>query len=438
MAIGASARLRTNAALLLVSSLFVASGSAAVYTSQFRSFYPQHGDKYAYILRRNCSQQYANYLTGRPQDFERDWLGGGGEHTVLVQPVVKCLLDNVSEYIKAASSSAQVILGLTPTILSLLGASSDELAMVVVVGRRPLLGLILSFASPGVFMERVFGFRDPKKMLQLNNGQFEFKTPGLKSRDELRRMKRVVALGQYLVALGAAANIAHLSLELGIRTVCCWWAETIYAPLVWTFLSIPLHFLGIFVLWLRVRRTDVAETAEPPPEGFQQFLGLLTSFVKFEWVPAMAGDLIRVLFIKENKLFVSWSWALSTAAILHLLFGSSVLSGLLFIGPRDALLIIARYLISALSCRMLVAFELAGMRSMFTERVDLEQGMGHEMEMVQRGNGPGERNRPRGSHNSPVQDSAEMVMLEDSHAPHVQDWAELARPGGPVTTRHTY
>ncbi|KAI0116343.1 hypothetical protein GGR51DRAFT_314497 [Nemania sp. FL0031] len=107
MALRGALRPHSDVALLLTGFLFIASSSAAL-TSQFQHFYPQHGPEYEYILQHNCTQQFANYLTGRPQDFPIDWLGGGSKFSVLVEPVVNCVLNNVSEYIKAASSSAHL------------------------------------------------------------------------------------------------------------------------------------------------------------------------------------------------------------------------------------------------------------------------------------------------------------------------------------------
>lgn len=44
--------------------------------------------------------------------------------------------------------SAQVGLGLMPTILSLIGPSYEELLLLASVGRRPLLALLLYIGSP--------------------------------------------------------------------------------------------------------------------------------------------------------------------------------------------------------------------------------------------------------------------------------------------------
>ncbi|KAI1274488.1 hypothetical protein F5Y07DRAFT_215382 [Xylaria sp. FL0933] len=366
MAIRTTLKCHTSAAFLLISTFLITSASAAI-TSQFQNFYPQTRPEYEYILHHNCSQQFANYLTGRPQDFTGDWLGGGGTFTVLVQPVVNCLLENTSEYIKAAASSAQVLLGVTPPILATLGASSDELAMLSVIGRRPLLSLLISFGSPGVYMERVFDFRQPEKMLRRSPGRYRPRRP------DTTFKRRMLAATQYIIALGAVAKVVALSWRLGVGTVCAWWSETIFAPLVWTVLSIPIHFAGTFAIRLRVRRIYSDEDKETDT-GFGQWLRMLPArlhgYWKSEWVPAVSQDEIKIISYEEGILYVIWSWVLSAATVVHILFGSLVLSGLLFIGPGDALMVIIRYVLSVLSCRILVAFELSGIRHRYIPESD--------------------------------------------------------------------
>lgn len=70
MASETALRPQSPVTLPLTTFLFITSSSAAL-TSQFQHFYPQHGPKYEYILHHNCSQQFANYLTGRPQPVQR-------------------------------------------------------------------------------------------------------------------------------------------------------------------------------------------------------------------------------------------------------------------------------------------------------------------------------------------------------------------------------
>jgi hypothetical protein len=56
------------------------------------------------------------------------------------------------------------------------------------------------------------------------------------------------------------------------------------------------------------------------------------------------------------------SWVLSVYVIVHVVYGMLVLSSLYFIGPRDALGVVGRYMASVLVCRVIVMYEIAGLR----------------------------------------------------------------------------
>ncbi|KAI0457212.1 hypothetical protein F5B21DRAFT_100258 [Xylaria acuta] len=239
--------------------------------------------------------------------------------------------------------------------------------MLSIVGRRPLLSLLISFGNPSVYMERVFDFRQPENMLQRSRGRYRLYKP------DTTLKRRLLAALQYAIALGAAANVAVLSWQLGVGTVCSWWGNTVFGPLTWTILSIPIHLAGAFAIRLRVRRIYSDEDKEENM-NFGQWLRLLPTrlrgFWKSEWVPAVAQEEVRTKSFEEGGIYVAWSWFLSTATVIHILFGSLVLSGLLFIGPRDALLVIFRYVVSVLVCRILITFELAGLRARYIPEPD--------------------------------------------------------------------
>jgi hypothetical protein len=158
--------------------------------------------------------------------------------------------------------------------------------------------------------------------------------------------------------------------------VCSWWSNTIFAPLVWGALSIPIHFAGTFGLRLRMRRihSDADKNEQiGVARWFQLLPKRLYDFSESEWMPAVSQEEIRTLAFEETKTYVAWSWLLSTATVIHILFGSLLFSGLLFIGARDALLVIFRYVASVLICRIIVMYELAGMREVYVREPDDEE-----------------------------------------------------------------
>jgi hypothetical protein len=58
-------------------------------------------------------------------------------------------------------AGAQVLLGLTPTILATLGRSTEETSTLSVTGKRPFLALFLAAGSPATAQMRAFDFKDP-------------------------------------------------------------------------------------------------------------------------------------------------------------------------------------------------------------------------------------------------------------------------------------
>ena len=78
----------------------------------------------------------------------------------------------------------------------------------------------------------------------------------------------------------------------------------------------------------------------------------------------------------ETRTAVCLNWVAVILAYAHWIFGTLVFSSALFIGTLDALGVIARYLASALVCRMIMLVEIAGIRAVeeeeTAERFNLE------------------------------------------------------------------
>lgn len=82
-----------------------------------------------------------------------------------------------------------------------------------------------------------------------------------------------------------------------------------------------------------------------------------------ELVPAAAAQYdVAIVTFMESKTFLVCAWALSTVTIFHIIFGTLVFASTTFIGTRDALPILARYICSVALCRVVLMYELAGMR----------------------------------------------------------------------------
>lgn len=260
-------------------------------------------------------------------------------------------------------ASAQVLLGVTPTILALLGASAMELSMVSVVAKRPFLSLLLALGSPSVFVSRAFEYADPVELLQDRRGRLRQNTLPSTTR------RRLVSAAQYATALAAVGNIAALDWQLGVRTVCSFWPDNVIGPILWSLLVVVAHVSGGVILRLQIRRTDPDAEALDGVRGktgtrawFRGLGSRIVGVAKTEFRPAASQGDIYITAFPERKWFVFLSWALSTCVIVHVIYGTLVFSSLYFIGPRDAISVVGRYMSSVLVCRIIVMYEIAGIR----------------------------------------------------------------------------
>lgn len=364
-----------RAALATVIAVCIGSTSALTYTIQFRQWYHQYGDVFEEIKHANCSQQYATYLSGVVNETDVDLLGGVfDDRDKLTQPLIACILSHTNDYIKSVMGSAQVLLGIMPTVLALIGASTEELSMLACVGRRPLLAFLLSAGSPSVYFGRAFVYHDPVEILQDRKYRLR------QARPRSPRTRVAIAVAQYALALLTFANIAIMNWELGVKSICLFWTFGIEASILWACLGVMVHMWGCLVLRLRLRGFrgrhlgEVKEVVKARQANVWSFPvevwswiarlpGRITNLAETEFVPCAAdGYKAMIIQFVERKTFLVVDWVLSVGTILHIIFGTLVFSSLIFLGVNDALVILARYMASALTRRIIVMYELAGLR----------------------------------------------------------------------------
>lgn len=229
--------------LVLVVLLFQFPSPASA-TKQFQQWYPELGDIFERIIRDNCSAEYTAYRIMKLHDAPVLHWTGGTRTNRLAHPVVDCILHHTSEFIKASMGSASVLLGLTPMILATMGNSVEEISTLIVVGRRPILGLFLAAGSPAVAPTRSFEYSNPTSLLE----------------DRLHRLRPkrfspggeiAVVVLEYVLALLVIANTMTVTYELGLRAVSTFVPHVTYLPILWPILVLALHFFGTFVLWVR-------------------------------------------------------------------------------------------------------------------------------------------------------------------------------------------
>ncbi|KAK0616872.1 hypothetical protein B0T14DRAFT_589169 [Immersiella caudata] len=371
--------------LLFLTSLVNADHGSYPYANQFRYWYPQSGTIFEQIKNDHCFDKYFTYLSRNQSIVNIDIIGGGDKYSVLTQPVIDCILNHTSDYIKNGMTSAQVLLGIMPTALALLGPSTVEMSMLANVARRPLLALTLSAESPSVYFSRAFEYSEPHKILALHKLRMrQWRPPNLSS-------ELLISGAEYAIAVGALANIAVINWQLGVGTICAFWTDGIFAPTLWACLGIIVHILGTVVLRMRLcgwRGRGEApgafikefspDNTRPPPsratriwEWIQGIPTRLSGIAKTEFIPSAAERFdMRIKEFVESKLFLFSAWALSMFTIFHVIFGTLLFASTTFIGTLDALVIIGRYTASAAACRIVLMYELPGLQDS-----DLSDGM---------------------------------------------------------------
>lgn len=142
-------------------------------------------------------------------------------------------------------------------------------------------------------------------------------------------------------------------------------------------IGLCIHIFSAIVFRLRLQGWRIKESAGkggdlgkpvgPAAKSFRTWIEgtgpRLTGILTTEFVPCATDSYtVHIQTFKETKLFLVVAWWESTLTILHVVFGTLVFSGTLFVGMRDALSIVGRYIASVVICRIILMYELAGVR----------------------------------------------------------------------------
>ncbi|RSL91176.1 hypothetical protein CEP51_000369 [Fusarium floridanum] len=335
---------------------------------QFQRWYPQYRHVFDNITRANCSVEYRNYKSGIINSTNINYLAGGDKFTALTQPLIDCILDNTSEYLKGSMTSAQVLLGIMPTIITFLGPSHDEMAMLSNVGRRPLLAAGISLAAPSAYFSRAFEYFDPSEILCHHKYRRTQYRPKLNE-----GWWMLVSILEYGVVAGACWNIVVNTRQVNLWSISSLASDADFLPGLWLAFGPCIHFFSCFVFRLRIRgwRDTKDRIIRFIPERDTSLLSWFKStpkrlldFLTFtEFVPCATKEYVsRIEGRTESKTFLASAWLESTFTILHVVFGTLVFSGTLFVGTKDALGIVGRYIAGVAFCRIILMYELAGLR----------------------------------------------------------------------------
>ncbi|KAK4249842.1 hypothetical protein C7999DRAFT_12373 [Corynascus novoguineensis] len=256
---------------------------------------------------------------------------------------------------KSNMGAAGVLLGLLPTILSLVGPDAAETGLLA--QRRPFLASLIALGSPVVSPHRMFMSNDPVEVL------LSKKKPGVWSLIDIRNLGSKQKLGilvtEYLLAAAAVADIIHNSWQLGVQTLCSFSTETTYHPLVWALTAVVANLASAVATRLRIAITEYNEHGHRSRTLWREFqLSGATSRVSISIILTRKPESYLAAFV---------AWFTSTSTIMHVIYGTITFSTVVFISTEDALGVVARYLMSTLVCRIILNFEMSGMRAMVRE-----------------------------------------------------------------------
>lgn len=320
-------------------------------TAKLRVWFPTDGEQWDEIARGPCADSIAAFHAG--------------DRTHTPAPcaaALSCILDHTSESGKSNLANAQVVLGLTPTILSLVGSNVAELA--VVGWRRPWLTMLLALGAPALQMQSFFtvleatpilaprGVLEGERRSSVMAGYREWLNKCRRGGLGGQVMASLCAIAPYILALASIANNITTSLYLDLRSVVGFRCGAVYMPLAWGLLGI---FPALFAMLAAWRQYGFYRPALwPVPTRNTQS----DQHVDNDWRSFARGSLSG----QHRRRPQWWSAVLfsaaALAAILQLIYGTALLSAMTPIFFFDALPIITRYAASTIVCRAVLLVEL--------------------------------------------------------------------------------
>ncbi|RDL42505.1 uncharacterized protein BP5553_02484 [Venustampulla echinocandica] len=338
--------------LYLTATLFLVANVRAGSNTRFQQFWPYYRDYFVHIRDTKCADLYATQQTLSGSDASmRTLKDSDPTRSPNCNMLLDCILENTRESMKLNMATGTVALGIMPAILVFLGSSTAETSLLS--KRRPLLALLVACGSPAVNPIQMFDYQNPVVDLKTREGR---RLPG-----HLLNLSRLqsaaVVLAEYILVAGVIVNVITASFHAGSWTTNAISCDTYYYPLLWAVLTSCVHIIGgIWAIYLR------AETIRDP----QAKRGLaikLTEWLRHEFSPCITHNKLVLKWNDETYLYIFVSWFACVATSAHVIFGVVAFSSLIFIGYVDSLKIIGRFIASAVVCRSVLMFELAGMRN---------------------------------------------------------------------------
>ena len=199
---------------------------------QFQSWFPKHNKELTDFTHGKCNASYADYM------FEYNSPRGSVNASYLwtaCYHVESCLLDAIPSGWQANYNSANTILGLMPTLLASIGPSFAEISLLS--AHRPLLSFLISMGASAIWPNRMFEYVHPPDILRRSKSPWA---------GNMRPWPAAtMSLAQYVVAIGAIANVMTTSIEVGRKSILAFGCSTTFAPLLWSSLPSAIHLISV-------------------------------------------------------------------------------------------------------------------------------------------------------------------------------------------------
>lgn len=330
------------------------------HSERFRNWFPDWTAKLEIITATSCNGTLETY----DKIVVAKHLPGVDSLEQACQDHVSCLLGHFSERNKAVMQTVSVLLGLLPALLSQIGPPAAQLQELA--HHRPFLAAFLLGGAPVL-----------NSLWESRGALGPGGSPGIGRKSKAIAIP--ISVLQYIFAILAFINTVATTISLVNRSVLSWWCDG--SPWLFMWLYIPACAL---TLWIISHIVHVKIPNRPAQTNRKTKTRNCWSWFVNEFEICANHGRDDEEGVKDGfKLQGFTRYCIGTLltglllSMIQLVLGSAILASLLFMSLSDALkFVFTRYIGSAIICRFILMFEIAGLRGRPRKLgVDQEQGL---------------------------------------------------------------
>jgi hypothetical protein len=270
-------------------------------------------------------------------------------------------------------ASAQVLMGLTPGLLAVIGPQAWQTGVIASVGKRRLLALLLAAGSPMLNPSLDSGSSLRDGLLRRNGGGNDNyqrivypawiysvvrdgKVGGHRWWGSMARSAGWLVF--YSLALASIGNIAHLMYYLITRAALTFTLSDSWFLLLWAMIGLSIHGCGTLAVWLRIKHCPVDEDFQVDSSSYTNRI-MATAADNPGGRTSLGRRILRIEVLPPGIFSVLLTWFAAVYTVGHVLFGTLLFSSILFISVIDAVTVVMRLLASVVFCRLAMEYEIA-------------------------------------------------------------------------------